>query len=441
MGFVGDTQPYQSAAALCCRYSNTEAAQGLRWLAGEWPTGWMQYTLRWAMLGGFDRITAKEPRELAYLDLGCNTLYVRSDWTDDATWVLFENAPFVSAHGSLDSGTFEIFKGDLLAARTGNLDHANVGAPHAMNYLHRTIAGNCLLIHDPQERWRGFLGGASGSDDGGGQRTNFPLGSSPDAQTYVTYRELFQRGQITRSVLQSSFAYAYADLTPAYNNPRVHGGTLNRPKVSNISRQILYLRSLDSMLVFDRISSLRPEFKKTWLLHSLGELDVVDGAETRLDPGQFTYENASRAVIRYGWPKPEPSYGRCLSVTLLPERPQLIKIGGRLYLPASETEAFPGDQWHGKHRHRHIKDFWVAGTNYPPGNPPETRWFGQPGNPDYVPGTPDESGGRGKWRLEVSPPLPALHDNFFPALPTSRFGGLLPYCEPPGRRRLSGRAH
>lgn len=416
MGYVGDTQPYQSAAALCARYRDTEAAANVRWLAGDWPTRWMQYTLRWAVLGRFESVPAREPSDLAWFDRGCNTVFARSDWTDDATWLLFENAPFVSAHGSLDSGTFEIFKGDLLAARTGNFDHANVGASHTMNYMRRTIAANAILVFDPEEKWRGFLGGAQGGNDGGGQRTNFPLGSSPEVQEYLAFRELFQRGQITRYSSRDGLTYAFADVTPAYNNLRTHGGNLNRPKVSNFSRQIAYLRELDSIVVFDRVSSVKPEFRKTWLLHSLGELDVIDGTETRIDEGESHFTGASRAVIRYGWPKPVPSFGRCLSVTLLPGQATLVRIGGRVELPPGETQGFGKDQWHGKHRHRHIKDFWVAGTNYPPGNPPETRWFGEPGSSSYVSGTPDESGGRGKWRLEVSPPAPALDDVFLHVL-------------------------
>ena len=416
MGYVGDTQPYQSAAALCARYRSTPEAQAVRWLAGQWPTAWMQYTLRWAVLGDFENIPATPPRELAFLDRGCNTAYLRSDWSDDATWILFENAPYVSAHGSLDSGTFEIFKGDILAARTGNLDHANVGASHTMNYLHRTIAGNCLLILDPEEKWKGFLGGAEGSQDGGGQRTNFPLGSSPDAETYLAYRDIYQRGRITGFKQDAQWAYAAADLTPAYNNPRIHGGKLNRPKVKSVRREMLYLRNLDSVVVFDRISALEPEFRKTWLLHSLGDLDVLDGKETKVDDGEFRYSGATRALIRYGWPKPVSSFGRCLSVTLLPENPLISRIGGRVALPKGQAEGFPGDQWHGKHEHRHLKDFWVNGTNYPPGNPPESRWFGEPGSGNYVEGTADETGGRGRWRIEVSPSVPARDDVFLHVL-------------------------
>ncbi len=451
LGYVGDTQPYQSAAALCARYREVPAAQAVRWLAGDWPTQWMQYTLRWAVLGEWDSISAVKPPELtaselgehasdithhepspllltssdsstnapvglAYLDQGCNTVYLRSDWSDDATWILFENAPFVSIHGSLDSGTFEIFKGDLLAARTGNLDYANVGAPHVMNYLHRTVAGNCLLIHDPNEKWKGFLGGAEGGQDGGGQRTDFPLGGSPDAATYLNYRDVFQRGQITRFKHAPEFTYALADLTPAYNHPKFHAGKLNQAKVTNVSRELLYLRELDTLLVFDRIQSTRPEFKKTWLLHSLGDLEVLDGRATKVDDGEFHYTGATRAVIRYGWPKPVPSFGRCLSVTLLPEKAELTKIGGRTELPPGKTEAFPGDRWHGQHAHHHLKDFWVNGTNYPPGDPPETRWFGEPTSKWFVPGTPDESGGRGKWRIEVSPEDQSSEAVFFHAL-------------------------
>jgi hypothetical protein len=179
---------------------------------------------------------------------------------------------------------------------------------------------------------------------------------------------------------------------------------------------MLYLRDRDSVVVFDRISAMQPDFRKTWLLHSLGDLEVLDGKETKIDDGEFRYTGATRAIIRHGWPRPIPSFGRCLSVTLLPENPLMSMIGGRVTLPKGQTESFPGDQWHGKHQHRHLKDFWVNGTNYPPGNPPETRWFGEPGSGYYVEGTPDETGGRGKWRIEVSPSVPARDDVFLHVL-------------------------
>jgi hypothetical protein len=156
-----------------------------------------------------------------------------------------------------------------------------------------------------------------------------------------------------------------------------------------------------------------------------------------VDDGEFHYTGATQAVIRYGWPKPVPSFARCLSVTLLPKGAQVVKIGGRTDLPPGQTDGFPGDQWHGQHRHHHLKDFRVDGVNYPPGNPPETRWFGDPATEWYVPGTPDETGGRGKWRLEVSPPAPAKDDVFlhvlcprlgmegpFPAVTYASAGGL-----------------
>ncbi len=435
LGYVGDTQPYQSAAALCARFRATPEAQEVRWLAGDWPTQWMQYCLRWAVLGDFEHIPVREPKELAYLDPGCNTVYARSDWSDDATWVLFENAPFVSAHDSLDAGTFEIFKGDVLAARTGNMDHANVQAPHTLNYLHRTIAANALLIHDAAEKWKGFIAGADGIDDGGGERTNFPLSGSPDIDAYLAYRDIFQRAQINRYRNAPEFTYALADLTMSYNSPQFHGGKLNQAKVTNVVRQLLYLRDLDSVLVFDRVTSTKAEFKKTWLLHSLGELDVLDGNATKVDDGEFHYTGATRAVIRYGWPKPVPSFARCQSVTLLPEQAEVVKIGGRIDLPEGQTEAFPGDRWHGQHRHRHLKDFWVNGTNYPPGNPPETRWFNDPATQWYLPGTPDETGGRGKWRIEVSPSKPSLRDLFFHVL-SPRLGTEGPF---PTVARISGK--
>jgi len=416
MGYSGDANAYLGAALLADHYRNDPAGRQVRWLAGEWPTRALPTVLKWGLLCDFNSIPPEQPTALAYLDAGFDTLYLRSDWSDDATWILFENGPLVSSHQGMHSGGFEIYKGNLLAARTGNYDHGNVGSAHVMNYLQRTVATNSLLIDDPQERWWGLLGGARLSSDGGGQRTNYPLSLSPDLPVYQAYRQIFTRGQIAHYREGEGYTYAFADLTLAYNSPFFSGGSLNTPKVRLVTRELLYLRPLDSVLIFDRVSSTRPEYTKRWLLHSLGDLEVLNGEANVVDNGEMHYRGANRFLLRYGWPKPVPSFARCLCVNLLPAQTAVARIGGRIDLSPGETAGAYGDKYHGRHQHRHLKDFWVNGTNYAPGNPPESRWYGDPTSEYYVPGTPDESGGRGKWRIEVSPAQPALDDVFFNVL-------------------------
>ncbi|MFH1267619.1 MAG: hypothetical protein ABIK89_18025, partial [Planctomycetota bacterium] len=110
-----------------------------------------------------------------------------------------------------------------------------------------------------------------------------------------------------------------------------------------------------SLVVFDRVHSTTPEFKKKWLLHSIQEPKINDRTVT---------------VVR-----DEAPYGGELFIeSLLPARATVTKIGG------------PG------------KEFWVEslGKNFPVQKPP-------PSEP-------------GAWRIEVSPAEPAAADRFLHVL-------------------------
>ncbi len=108
------------------------------------------------------------------------------------------------------------------------------------------------------------------------------------------------------------------------------------------------------LVVFDRVVSANPAFKKTWLLHTLQEPQVQGRAIT-----------AMRDTDGYG--------GKLVATSLLPERATLTKIGG------------PG------------KDYWVesAQRNY------ATTKAGAEG---------------GAWRIEVSPAASAREDVFLHTL-------------------------
>ena len=111
-----------------------------------------------------------------------------------------------------------------------------------------------------------------------------------------------------------------------------------------------------ALIVFDKVVSSDPQFKKFWLLHSIEE-PVIEG---------------DRFIIRR---TKNGDTGMLQNQVLLPEagNAQIEKVGGK------------------------GKEFWVFGTNYPN---------------DALPNRPDDANERGAWRVEVSPAVPAA-ENYF----------------------------
>jgi heparin/heparan-sulfate lyase len=145
------------------------------------------------------------------------------------------------------------------------------------------------------------------------------------------------------------YTYLKGDITRAYSD-----------KVKEVKRSFVFLNLKDknipaALIVFDKVVSSRPDFRKFWLLHSI-EAPVINGSEV--------------TVIATG----NGNDGKLINTTLLPEPNdrEINPVGG------------PG------------KECWVFGTNYPSG-PKYTR-----------PNTYE----RAAWRIEVSPKK-AAEENYF----------------------------
>jgi len=135
------------------------------------------------------------------------------------------------------------------------------------------------------------------------------------------------------------YAYIAGDAAATYHDQ----------KCSQALRQFVFLPP-NHFVVFDRVSSTRPEYKKTWLLHTV--------AEPRIERNGFSAVHEQ---------------GRLFCLTLLPEKVAVTKTGG------------PG------------KQFWSGGRNWP--LPKGYR-------------TPDTTPLLGQWRVEVSPEKPRTDDVF-----------------------------
>ena len=250
-------------------------------------------------------------------------VFMRSGAGPDDTCALFMAGGVLEQHKHFDNNQFVIFKKGFLALDTGS----RPSGLHTQNYYPRTVAHNCILIHMPGEVMPVYVDKGAG----GGQRWGAP---APEEEELPVPNDGGQNELMGSKIVAfetcDDYSYAAGDATPCYT----------AEKCVCALRQFVFLNP-DFFVVFDRVVSTKPEYKKTWLLHTATEPDIR---------GQLFTASQGQ--------------GRLFSKTLLPEKAEIVKIGG------------PG------------KQFWVNGHNYamPAGH-----------------AVPDTTQLLGQWRVEVSP--------------------------------------
>jgi hypothetical protein len=252
--------------------------------------------------------------KLSHYSPGPGYIWARSSWKDDATWFFFKCGDRYTAHQHLDVGHFLIYKNAELAGDGGHYD--DFGSVHDANYHLRTIAHSTMLINDPSEKWPGIrAGNVTGND--GGQRHDFKHhnGAAQDPADWQAQKDSLHVGQMLAFADHGKYVYMAGDCTRAYSPA----------KLEYFTRQIIYLRP-DTFVIFDRVKSKKPEFKKTWLLQAMKKPEG----------------EAPNLVITNG-------KGKLFVQTLLPEKPQvalafgddLYKYGGQAYPPSKDTGPAP----------------------------------------------------------------------------------------------------
>jgi len=297
------------------------------------------------------RDTTLQPRSIESLPLAryfgspFGWMIARTGWDKDAVIAEMKiNEYNFANHQHLDAGAFQLYYRGAQAIDSG-LYHGSsgeYGSPHCRNYFWRTVAHNSLLVYDPKEEF----GRDYGND--GGQRLPNGRREPRTLEVLLAPENGYRTGQVFARAIGPDFAYLQGDITAAYSK-----------KVRNVVRSFLFLnlqnaRTPAVLIVFDRVVSAEPSFKKFWLLHTLVE-PQVRGASA----------SADRLALDVLLPKPE--------------NVALEKVGGS------------------------GKEFWVFGVNY--ANEPEGR-SARRGNAG---GSGVESG---RWRLEVSPQKEAAEDLF-----------------------------
>jgi hypothetical protein len=158
---------------------------------------------------------------------------------------------------------------------------------------------------------------------------------------------------------------------------------------------------MDVLLIFDRIVSTDPSFRKTWLLHGVN-MPWIEGTATQFNYGEEGFGNADRFRLEEG-------EGEMLVHTLLPRDHVTARRGG-----AGFEFWTPGDSCGGQ---------WGSGRNWPlepaeggplPDDPAERAMWEKFYDNDIprIKRSNRRNVVPGSWRVEISPSHPRLEDHF-----------------------------
>jgi hypothetical protein len=356
-------------------YLKQEALRELPLLTGFTPTGNQSLNVPEFLIFNDPDLVGGSFAELPltkYFGTPSGAMIARTSWAEgrEAPTALAEfriNEVHFMNHQHLDAGNFQMYYKGILATDSGYYqsavnnenDKTNSGntayaSLHDYNYNKRSIAHNVMLVYDPKEKWT--LRNMQNANDGGQKwlPENIDISAFKDEQPQIPAE--FKIGKVLGrefgpSATEPDYSYLKGDISKAYSS-----------KVAGYERSFMFLnfknnRNPAALIVFDRIESSDPNFKKTWLLHGLEEPQILNN--------QTVFRNERNG-----------NNGKLTCDTLLPDlkNTSIVKVGG------------PG------------KEALVDGTDY----------FAKV-DPTYEP----EGGG---WRIEVSPKIPQKQDFFLNVL-------------------------
>jgi PKD repeat protein len=267
---------------------------------------------------------------LAHYAPGAGTVFLRGDRTVDSTWVGLQASGHFAYHQHLNAGAFYIYKDGDLAAKSGVYQGSETADPNSLNWTIQPISENTMLVYDPNENFSNgvnFRAGTGGVNSGGQHpfRTGAEVAS---VDVWNAFPELDAARIVRFHDEPGAYSYAYADVTNAYSNPNLpdlENQLTHSHKLALFTRELTYLRPHtaggdDFVVVFDRVRSTDPGFKKTWLLHTANEPKMVNGSEKVVNPNVKTFDGDTAYA--------DNGQGRLFWKVLLPAGPALQKVSG-----------------------------------------------------------------------------------------------------------------
>ena len=237
-------------------------------------------------------VGVKSPDDLPlsrYLPGYRGEMLCRTDWDDgkDANTVVASmkiNEYNLAEHQHYDSGSFQLYYKGYLATDSGyyqaavhetlplpvqNDGNTNCDSLYANQYQRRTIAHNCITVYDPGEVFYDTTRSYTLENDGG-QKAPTKWSTSSGLSYFLDENNGYHVGkvlghEIGEDEVKPDYTYLKGDLSNAYSS-----------KISDYERSFMFLNLKNdenpaALIVFDRVKTSNPEFKKTWLLHTLEE--------------------------------------------------------------------------------------------------------------------------------------------------------------------------
>ena len=255
--------------------------------------------------------------------------YMRSAFAPGATYCTFTAGATLKQHKHHDENNFTIYKHDHLAMESG--DRATQRDYNLVYYYSQSVAHNVVLIHKPDEPFPTYWGM---------KRKDHKKVKNYGGMTSVS-------GSVVKAYeTNDKYTYVASDATACYGD-----------KCKEAVRQFVFLYP-DYVIVYDRVESSDPSYKKEWLLHMQNEPTVKGNLLTA-----------------------DARDGRMFCQTLLPADAQFNVVGGK-----------PGD-------------FFVGEENYPLIASYVKEWTKKAEKSKRGPYW-------GGWRLEVSPSKANAEDRF-----------------------------
>ena len=208
-------------------------------------------------------------------------MIARTGWDENSVIAEMKiNEKHVGNHQHLDAGSFQIYYRGPLAIDSGTYQGSSGGynSPHNKNYFKRTIAHNSLLVYDPDEKFECW-------NYGGGDKTEYAANDGGQRMpgdrwdTCRSFEDLLGESYTVGKALAHDFgpdrnvpeySYLKGDITDAYSD-----------KVREVKRSFVFINLNDTadssaripatLIVFDKVVSSDPGFRKYWLLHSIEE--------------------------------------------------------------------------------------------------------------------------------------------------------------------------
>ena len=249
----------------------------------------------------------------------------RSAWDDKNAWMTYCKIGEIygANHDHKDAGTFQVYYKGILAQNSSCYEYRGreqYGSDLDFGYNKQTISKNGLLVYNPDfpeadNKWdakwlnsggQRFRGNDNGENSSLTEWKSKP--SSHQAKILAHDYKYDDNGEVLYSYIAGDISNAYYENT-----------------VRSITRQMISVATGNEahplvFMTYDRLSSVKPEYKKTYLLHT--------PTEPKIEGNVISFDNKPDTLDEHLKYLPEDNNGKLVNTVLLPKNADINVIGG-----------------------------------------------------------------------------------------------------------------